>query len=191
MPKDYANLDVKTLSQETPIKKSVWKEILQSQIQSTKNSLDKVFLGSNFVGKNGFIQSNKLGDNESTLMMDFLDKQFLLASNKQEIKDLVSKSLGIEFDRREDLDFISPLMDLVIEERILSKKVVDSMNAQNIHIDIKLPGSWNDKDGYSINPTTTTYGDTLRAILSHYLRIEVCEKILGSLEFSGSNETSI
>ena len=94
---------------------------------------------------------------------------------------LYSMPTGIRFNSDEDTRFLEPLMRTIIKTGDLSKNLLSLMRAHKVHLTIKDPKDWKDKEEYLIEPKT--YIETIEIILAQILRIEVCKKMQLSMRF--------
>ena len=202
MPKDYARPDINTVPQDRPFLKAEWQERLRTEKRSAAQSLHRLFFGLSVLPNadgprtslsvlkrhNYFIKSGKLETEQKSSMLNLLS-QFLNAEHARFIKGEAYKSLGIEFDNLEDKNFIDPLMDFLIKEQLLSKAMLAHMDEKNVHLELKERDTWRETENYLMS--TTTYEDTLKTLLTQYLKIELCSRIEWSLSFPGDHQKVI
>lgn len=202
LPKDYASSSIETLNLR-PIGFPIWerrigaqKEVAVSAVNETLIGLPLVRGGRAIKRRNLFIEDGALLGRAKEEFVRFIDEQFLIPANRKIVKDMAYESLSrglkwgelyrVELDKQEVVNFVYPLMDFLLESQGISRKLLGILCTNNIHIPKKTEENWKDKEECLISPKT--YEETLQALISNLLKLEVCNKILWSFKFSRPEE---
>lgn len=194
IPSDYASLSTSTLDEsDHPKSRKSWVNTLKSQINNANTELKQIFVGGflEIPRQNFFVVPNcsccppSITDVKTKRLVE---EQFLSSFNykwylKSRVRDLLLYNMptGIRFNSDEDTRFLEPLMRAIIKTGDLSKILLSQMRAYKVHLTIKDPKDWQDKEEYLIEPKT--YAKTIELILAQILRIEVCKKMQLSMRF--------
>ncbi|NGX50692.1 MAG: hypothetical protein K1060chlam2_00541 [Chlamydiae bacterium] len=168
---------------------NVHKRILLSQRANAAIILKWIFKGNLLMRQNYFIHQGRVRDEHKTRALIHQIWCNYSRSIKYETRRAMAfnNQNELTFNRDQCRYLIYPLMERLIYEEVISDKVLQMLSDNNVYLEIKQRGDWEDKEDYYFFPKT--YQKTVTKILTNCLIYEVCEKLLWATNFSSNKWT--
>ena len=169
-----------------------WKEKLGWEEWAARRELRFIFHGNQLHRRNRFIIQGAPSEEKAHSFVEFVTEFLEHENNCDRIKRGIfnqsrlpsQKDKALSFSLEGRRAFLEPLMDRLLQKRLLSNRLVHCLNERDNRVDLSIfpKHLWEEKENYEICWTSKTYSETVRLILRECLTLDLCNAIKQAFE---------